>query len=440
MNTSLEQYVSALDTRRQTISKPAAPDQGPAQLAFEDAPHAWGIGRWAPIVLIAWLTLDVGLRCLPIHWLQLEPAQVLTRFPGRYAPFMPNTSVEWKSWVGELALMGNLPPTEERQAVRFTTDSIGFRNAYDVSRVAPRILVMEGDSYTYGAALSDNETFPAVLAQELKVGVFNGGRFFADPERLLEIDWLLSRIRRGPMAVVYVLLEGTYLPSLGRQHDQKSYDKLAGAIIGSEMYTPIKDTLRFAHRSFHLWSRISPLEIVSTRWYKTLSNDYILPNTYRQNVIERKLPDGRRFLLDRSHVAQYLNPPGDQVAREAADYFAWFRDQLVARDLNFLVLMVPEAISVYGPWLLKNEKPAQSHIFHRLESELVRRNIGAVNGLSVLSAATPADIASGHLSYYREDHHWTPKGVRVLARAVAEAIRTAGIPVVTSARNSDALQ
>jgi hypothetical protein len=290
---------------------------------------------------------------------------------------------------------------------------------------------MEGDSFTYGAALSDNETFPVELSRQLGVAVYNAGRYVADPERLLEMDWLLSRIRKGPLTVLYILQE-LPLPSLNRQHDQKGYDKLGRALIGARLYTPIKDDLRYAKRFLDLWGRISPLRIVATRGYKSLNDDRILPNSYKKNVVERLLPNNDRFLVDHDHLAQYLDPPNDQDVRDAAEYLAWLQHQFAERGLDFCVLMVPEGISVYGPWLFKQEserlnREGRTPVFDRLEPALAKLNIKALNGLAVLRALAADDIANHRLSYYRDDHHWNVQGVTRVASAMAAVLRQSGV-------------
>lgn len=405
--------------------------QKSAPWTIDTPPSSWSIGRVAPLLLAAWALLDVSLRFAPLGWLNLEPAQVATRTPGRFSPFIPNLHVEMNPWIGELALLGNLPPMETRSPVTFTTDSLGFRNLNSLSPSGPRLLVMEGDSFTFGFSLSDDETFPAVLSRQLGVPVYNAGRFVLDPERLLEMDWLIARIKKGPLTIIYVLQE-LPLPSLDKQHDQKAYDKLGRKLIGADIYTPLKDELRYAKRFIELWSRISPLRITATRAYKALNNDRILPNAYRKNVVERQLPNNGRFLIDREHLAQYLNPPDDEAVRQATEYLAWLQRQFANRGLDFWVLMVPEAVSVYGPWLFEREterlhREGKTPLFDRVERALVSRNVRAVNGLAVLRSLATEDIATRHLSYYRDDHHWNVQGVTRLAASMAAALRQAGV-------------
>lgn len=388
-------------------------------------PSRWSVGTLIPLTIVAWAALDLGLRFVPMGWLNLYPYQIATRHPGRYSPFGPNLRLRQERPIGELALMANLAPTETRGPIRFTTDALGFR----ATPSAPpgknvRILLMEGDSFTFGAGLSDDETFPELLSRGLNASAYNAGRFYTDPERLTELDWLLARLPRGPLTVVYVLLEPFDL-DLDRRYDGGAIDRLGARTLGAA-YFEAKDELRYLRRWWQLWWGVSPLKILATRAWKTLCDDRILPNEYRKNVEERRLPDGRRFLLEHKNVERYLKPPDPGAVRKTAAYLAWLRDEVRARDADFWVLLVPEGVSVYGPWLLGKELPQVAEglpYFDYLERELSRRRLKVVNGLAVLRKSAAREIETGELSYYREDHHWNPNGVRKISEALAGALR-----------------
>jgi hypothetical protein len=399
--------------------------------SIDAPPSFWSVGRIGPLILILWAALDVGLRFAPVGWLRLEPTQIATRRPGRFAPFIPNLRLEMNPWIGELAVMGNLRPTETRPPLSFTTDSLGFRNLPGSGSSSARVVVMEGDSFTFGFSLSDNETFPAVLSSQLGVPVYNAGRFATDPERLIEMDWLFAHVRRGPLTVVYILQEFG-LPSIDKQHDQKLYDKVGRYLLGADTYTPIKDDLRYAKRFAELWTRISPLRIAAIRADKALNNDDLLPNAYRSNVVERTLPGGGRYLFDHQHLAVYFDPPDDEAVRKAAQYLAALKNEFARRGIDFWVLMLPEGVSVYGPWLFPEETErlrvaGRVPLADRMVHALAEENVRAVNGLEVLRPTAADDVRSGRLSYYREDHHWNVQGVTRLASAMAATLRESGI-------------
>jgi hypothetical protein len=406
--------------------KPVPPGDAGRPISLDRPPKRFSVGRLLPLVLLCWAALDIGLRFLPLDWMDLNPVNIATRYPGRYHPFTPNLTLRW-DYVGELALLGNRPPKETREPIVFSTDSLGFRaNPAAEGLGEPQIVVMEGDSYTYGAALSDEDTFPVVLSQELKVAVHNGGRFTTDPERLHEMDWLFSRLGQSVNTVIYVLLE-PFDMSLSKGYDQKPLDSVGRALLGTDIYTPLKDTLRYWNRRYQLWWPISPMTISSTRLCKLLSDDRILPNEYKPVIKVLRLPDGTDYLVERRLLERYLHPPDDKTATDTADYMEWMAEEMSQRGLDFWVLLIPEGVSVYGPWIndqLEEPAPDGPHYFDRLERLLRDREVRTVNGLAVLRKTAAEDISSGRLAYYREDHHWNPKGVRILGRAMADALRT----------------
>jgi hypothetical protein len=57
-----------------------------------------------------------------------------------------------------------------------------------------------------------------------------------------------------------------------------------------------------------------------------------------------------------------------------------------------------------------------------MESELARRGIKVVNALTVLRRTASEDWKTGNLSFFREDHHWNPRGVEQVATAVSAAL------------------
>jgi hypothetical protein len=112
------------------------------------------LGRTIPGVLAVWFLIDMGSRFLPLTWLNLYPFQIASQLPGRYSPFTPNFGLLTRDYPGELALAGNLPRTERRSPLMFRTDALGFRVTPGADTAKPlSVLLMEGDSYTFGAAL-----------------------------------------------------------------------------------------------------------------------------------------------------------------------------------------------------------------------------------------------------------------------------------------------
>lgn len=395
-----------------------------------EGPTRWSLGRLIPLTLALWAIADVLPRFLPLDWLQINPFQLAASRPGRYSPFIPNLRISTSNYVGELALLANLPPNESRPPLQLTTDNLGFRATPNGStNEKPSIIVMEGDSFTFGAALSNDETFPSALSRELAANVYNAGRYTTDRERMREMDWLFSRLPVAPRAtVIYVLLE-TFNPSLKREYGDRWYDSLGKKVVGSQLHNAAKEEYFFLRRWHSLWLPISPLKISTTRLYKRIADDRILPNPYKKHVTIAELPGGRRFLYEPRYLERYLNPPDDTAVAETAEYLAWFRDQMRSRGLDFWVLLVPEGLSTYARWLVPDsEHPVKwkSHYLDRLENALQARQVKVTNSLPHLVEQAPEDIRTGELSFYTEDHHWTPKGTRTVARVMADALRQSG--------------
>jgi hypothetical protein len=107
---------------------------------------------------------------------------------------------------------------------------------------------------------------------------------------------------------------------------------------------------------------------------------------------------------------------------DRADYVAWWKDRLEERGIRMVVLLVPDKLSVYGPSL--GVKLPDEPYLNRMERQLQNRGLKVVNGLPLLRAYAESDLQSGHLSYMREDHHWSVLGVERLAKATAESIRS----------------
>lgn len=383
-------------------------------------------GRWITICLTIWLMVDVGGRFAPVGWLHILPEHEATRRPPLHAPFQPDLSILDDHWIGETALKGNLSPTETRQALRFSTDSLGFRLTPGVSAGDPvEFLLTAGASFAYGGGLSDDETLPSVFTASTGMKMYNGGRFFWDPQTLRELDWLLARLGNHRPSVVLLYWEQA-------EHARSQLDRLrwrtdgiGEGLFGKEPYGLLRSTLQSSKRAFGAWWNISPLEVLCIRLFKAVSNDYLLPNQYKGSVEQRRLPGGERILFLDEEVRRATSPPGPETVARHGDYFGYYRDQLQRRGCDLYVVLLPNKYTLYTPFLEQKSDVGPDPYLNRLEAELRGRGISVMNGLSVLQPYVAADLASGKLSFYREDHHWSPLGVRRISAALAEQVRSA---------------
>lgn len=406
-------------------SKHAAPDAPPTR---------WSLGRLIPIILLLWAMADVGFRFLPEQWFRIQPIQVATRLPGRYSPFIPNLKLRVNNYVGEQALLANLPPTEKVPQLSFSTDRLGFRETPGLEdEKLPQVFVFKGDSFTFGGSLSDEDTFASVLEQRLGVRVYNAGKFFTDVDGLKELNWLMEEFKAKRPTVICVYLEShkrRFLASF--DSDVKKTDKASGLmgrvgskLLGTQRYAEYKDSALFGWRRYSAWWNISPLEIICIRGYKHLYNGRFFPNESAHKIEVRYLPNDEPILFDPDKVQNYATLPDEKITTKTAEYMEWMRNQLAAKDINFWVLLLPDKESVYGPQITNSPETGidNNNIYlNRIESELARRGIKVVNALTVLRRTASEDWKTGNLSYFREDHHWNPRGVEQVATAVTAAL------------------
>lgn len=401
------------------MTAPAA-DHNPA-LSSGERPRAWRRLGWiAPRCVILWVLVDLGLRFVPLTWFPLRDFQIARRWFPAHAPFLPDQHIRSSYFEGDEALTGNYPRTETRPPSTFTTDPLGFRYTPAVAPGAPpEIMTFRGFSFTWGAGLSDEEIFPVALSRQLNVNVYDAARFHEDPEVPEDIDRLIERLGARPRLAVYIHLEpnGHTLDWLR----PTALDRAGTAVLG-DRFVSLKRSADYAVLVTTTWLRISPLNVLCVRLFKSISDDRLLPNVYRENVLRFTLPDGRPMLTRRGDLERVETVLPEDEVRRRAEYIAWWRDRLAERGIDTLVLLVPEKMSVYGPLL---GRPAQPDpLLNRLERHLRARGLMVVNGLSVLAREAPAELAQGRLFYFREDHHWNALGVERLSRAVAETLRS----------------
>ena len=371
------------------------------------------LGLLGPIVLAGWLALDIGLRLLPVERLGVGPVRAAQRFPGRHSPFRSNISI----WVpsgtpGENAVRGNLTPTELRPPLRFSTDELGYRRNPEVSAgAAPDVLFLGGDSFMYGASLSDEETLPAAFSRLTGRAAYNGGRPFETPLTSGDLDYLLSRFTRKPRQVVLVHLE---------QHRRKASrddpDRTPGVI----------QDLRYARYAVDGWWGASPLSNATRRLFREVADDRILPNVYKQAVSSYELPDGQAMLFRSSEMLPAKVPQTAASIEGTAEYIVQRVGQLERRGLETHVLLVPTRFTLYGRWLDRDAlRPGvlqAAHDFQALEARLRAHQVRTISGLRVFQQTAAKDLLTGELPFFREDNHWTPNGVIQIARALADSL------------------
>lgn len=417
---------AAIAQHKNSVSPPASPV----------VQRGW-LGRAAMATFFGWIVVHLLLCLVPLRWFHVFPVQAARR-PTGLKPFIPNLTIYDEKPIGELAVTANLAPLEPRHPVTFATDQIGFRATPGaVEGTPPQVIVFEGDSFTFGAGLDQEETLPARLSRKLSTGVYNAGRFADEPEEAKQFRWLKDRLQVRDPTVVYVFIERTdpWHRRAGR----------AAAVLhkwlGPDNYSTGKEIFSLV-KFYNPWNYRAPLKILATRWYKQLLNDRVLPNEYKHRLEIRQLADGRRILLEPHDIDRYRNPPDEEKLRTAAAFLMEQNEWLQKEGAHVLFLLVPERYSVYGPWIpgeTQVHAPGTAYL-DRLEQALTTQGVPVVNGLAILRSSAERDIAEGHLSYHLEDHHWNRQGVERISQAVAARLRDKATFGLSGRETAHALQ
>jgi hypothetical protein len=385
----------------------------------QSARRPWSVGRIIPWSLAAVGVLTIGSGLLPLGWFGFADYQIARQAPPPDAPFIPNLRIQSDHYKGGEALAGNVPSNENQRLRKFTTDALGFRWTPEVRPgEPPGVLVFRGCSFVWGGGLSDEETLPSELARQLGVNAYNGARFLDDEETPADVDRLTSSLGSRPTLSVFVHLEQD--ADVLAWHADTPIDRIGKQLAGSR-YDAAAEVAAEVKRSALTWVRLSPVIQLSTRARKAVQNGSILPNVYSKNIAAYATGGGTRMLFETSELERATTVLDDALIRERADFIAFWHEHMLRRGSRMVALLLPDKVSVYGPEL--GIHGPNFRYLDRLESELARRGIRVVNGRTVLRPYAATDLATGELSFWRDDLHWTPLGVQRIARVTAQALR-----------------
>jgi hypothetical protein len=108
---------------------------------------------------------------------------------------------------------------------------------------------------------------------------------------------------------------------------------------------------------------------------------------------------------------------------------AW-RDALAARGIQLLVMLAPNKESIYPDYLTRREEPGQTLMAPQTRDLLKRLNVAKVECVDLFAlfahARTNAARAGTAPLYLQQDSHWSPAGVALAAKAVAQRLAEKG--------------
>jgi hypothetical protein len=166
---------------------------------------------------------------------------------------------------------------------------------------------------------------------------------------------------------------------------------------------------------------ISPLQIASEHALKAWEDGRILPNRYVGRVVRGRLASGDSMLF-----LSYFFGKFHQKREVPTAYWTWLQKELRAGGLELAVVIVPSGYRVYRPFLVEPKpKPGEAVDDYpgRVEDDLRRAGIPALNLTAPLSAAAAKGLQEKQYLYWRDDIHWNVQGTEVAAQAIRDGLR-----------------
>jgi hypothetical protein len=133
---------------------------------------------------------------------------------------------------------------------------------------------------------------------------------------------------------------------------------------------------------------------------------------------------GLNYMLARNEAAKLSGGTNDPIPA-----IVDFRDQLAARGINLLVVPVPDKESIYPDRVTSRARPLRAALAPRTEALMARlreSRVETIDLFNIFGNARRAGADSGAALYLAQDTHWSPAGVRIAARAVADRLEELG--------------
>jgi hypothetical protein len=385
--------------------------------------HWWQIGSLLPALMLVAFLCDIGMRFMPLEFLTFRAwERALTSPEGTNPePFHPGRVVLKKHAYGDLASLGNLPSLREYRDEEFRADKFGYRNFYAVDQLRSAGIVV-GDSFVVASSVPADRTLSGDLSKLDGGYYYNAGRL--PPPTPDVVSLLLSNLKIPSGTMIYVLLERR-----ARSAPPSLDPAPSGTTAPPRKFGQIKVRGRGSRAWLKLYEDRSPAGMISRKIMRLVQNDVLQPNIYAGNVVRRTLQNDDEMLF----FPADLEPVGDVGALSSAwaAYLKSFANRMAERNLETVVLLVPNKFTVYNP-LLKGvpAQPGGELLMAGIQRELRSANLPVVNVTSVYQSDAEKGLAQKSYLYWRDDTHWNANGIEVAARQL--------IPCIQAIRNSPA--
>ncbi len=258
-----------------------------------------------------------------------------------------------------------------------TVDNDGFRSRKHMADSYP--IMVSGDSTIFGSGLSDNETLPWILAKDLDMPVFNGGR-----------TGLANALAHPAMRDTEIVIDGW------TERDVRPL-YLKNAVVR------LQDEFRpFAPRNL----------------------------TYMEAI--REIPPRRYSLpLMAWHVARRIFRDIDVLLRDGEQPYTFLRHWLRAEDLDETVALVVQrskTVEATGMRYVFLPVPAKQTLYAEDVDDYTRNFIPTLvarlraEGVEAVDLATPFQEHKDEGLFFPYDTHWNGKGTALAAWVIAREL------------------
>lgn len=337
------------------------------------------------------------------YWVALASALYLTLAASAFCFWLNPQWFYWRAWEyftdivyqnqevpaawegperGDLSRR-NLLFYQKSHATKVTTDQDGFRSTPPMP--GPYRVAVLGDSTIFGSGLSDQETLPWQLAQELGVGVFNGAR-----QKIAQV------LGREDLGRVKLVIEGRTERALLGGLGEDSPSQLA--------YRPLRQ------------GGISILECAPLELYffpsivdRTLGR---LANDLQDLMLFRGKMSGRHLELEKD---RHLYSPADLNTVVARARQRW--ESMRRLGFAYVLLPVPSPQTLYAD----NVDQFTRSFIPRLCRELNKEGIPCVDLVTVMERYKEEGL------WQYSDTHWNGRATELAAGALAAFLRARGL-------------
>ncbi len=298
--------------------------------------------------------------------------------------------------------------------VTFNTDQAGFRNA-PLSQAPP--LVVLGDSFVFGVGLSDEETLPAQLSKRLGVTAYNYGAVGVEAGPLYLAD---GRFRpHPPRVVLWVLgskdLDKIRIPkAMSREEVRAERDRQAHPSLWAsftQRQQAITDEIERFNKGL---TRDNGLAVLSHRWVSELRVQAFGPP-------DAIYPDGKWALVDTLARQRLFEPLDERAIPETLETLRQYQRALAAQGSRFILCPVPEAGLTYPDLFPEAERVrmVRPTFLDTIRDAATEAGLEVVDLLPLFAAHRSPYL------YIRDDNHWTPETVALVADFLEPRLRDA---------------